>query len=43
MAKFGSGDVLTGIIAGLLSQNKNLEDGCNLWSLFTKPGCRFIT
>ncbi|MBK7629585.1 MAG: NAD(P)H-hydrate dehydratase [Ignavibacteriales bacterium] len=25
MAKFGSGDVLTGIIAGLLSQNKNLE------------------
>lgn len=26
MAKFGSGDVLTGIIAGLLSQNKNLED-----------------
>ena len=26
MAKFGSGDVLTGIIAGLLSQNKNLEE-----------------
>lgn len=26
MAKFGSGDVLTGIIAGLLSQNKNLEN-----------------
>jgi NAD(P)H-hydrate epimerase len=26
MAKFGSGDVLTGIIAGLLSQNGNLED-----------------
>lgn len=26
MAKFGSGDVLTGIIAGLLSQNSNLED-----------------
>jgi NAD(P)H-hydrate epimerase len=25
MAKFGSGDVLTGIIAGLLSQNKNPE------------------
>jgi NAD(P)H-hydrate repair Nnr-like enzyme with NAD(P)H-hydrate dehydratase domain len=25
MAKFGSGDVLTGIIAGLLSQNKNCE------------------
>ncbi len=25
MAKFGTGDVLTGIIAGLLSQNKNLE------------------
>ncbi|HCY77781.1 MAG TPA: hypothetical protein DHV28_17865 [Ignavibacteriales bacterium] len=25
MAKFGSGDVLTGIIAGLLSQSKNLE------------------
>jgi len=25
MAKFGSGDVLTGIIAGLLSQNKNRE------------------
>ena len=25
MAKFGSGDVLTGIIAGLLSQNKNSE------------------
>jgi NAD(P)H-hydrate epimerase len=26
MAKFGSGDVLTGIIAGLLSQNKNPEN-----------------
>ncbi|MFZ1518170.1 MAG: NAD(P)H-hydrate dehydratase [Ignavibacteriaceae bacterium] len=26
MAKFGSGDVLTGIIAGLLSQNKNPEE-----------------
>ncbi len=26
MAKFGSGDVLTGTIAGLLSQNKNPED-----------------
>ena len=26
MAKFGSGDVLTGIISGLLSQNKNPED-----------------
>lgn len=26
MAKFGSGDVLTGIITGLLSQNKNLEE-----------------
>jgi hydroxyethylthiazole kinase-like uncharacterized protein yjeF len=25
MAKFGSGDVLTGIIAGFLAQNKNLE------------------
>jgi NAD(P)H-hydrate epimerase len=25
MAKFGTGDVLTGIIAGLLSQNKNQE------------------
>ncbi len=25
MAKFGSGDVLTGIIAGLISQSKNLE------------------
>ena len=25
MAKFGSGDVLTGIIAGLLSQNKDTE------------------
>ncbi|HEX7356121.1 MAG TPA: NAD(P)H-hydrate dehydratase [Ignavibacteriaceae bacterium] len=25
MAKFGSGDVLTGIIAGLLSQSKNIE------------------
>jgi ADP-dependent NAD(P)H-hydrate dehydratase / NAD(P)H-hydrate epimerase len=25
MAKFGTGDVLTGIIAGLLSQNKNIE------------------
>lgn len=26
LAKFGSGDVLTGLIAGLLSQNKNIEN-----------------
>jgi len=25
MAKFGTGDILTGIIAGILSQNKNIE------------------
>ncbi|HSP86527.1 MAG TPA: NAD(P)H-hydrate dehydratase [Ignavibacteriaceae bacterium] len=27
MAKFGTGDVLTGVIAGLISQLKNIEDG----------------
>jgi NAD(P)H-hydrate epimerase len=26
MAKFGTGDVLTGVIAGFLSQQKNIEN-----------------
>lgn len=28
MAKFGSGDVLTGVLAGFLSQSNNLEKSC---------------
>ena len=40
MATGGSGDVLTGILTGLLAQGYSPEESCLLGVFYTRPGWR---